>query len=90
MYRVSDYTRAAAKRIGVIVKSSTRKAKKLDVFDLKTGKYITSIGSIAHNDYPKYLRTRGKKYADERRRLYRIRHRANTGEAGRLASALLW
>jgi len=29
---------------------------------------------LRYSDYPTYLETKGKKFADERRRLYKIRH----------------
>jgi len=39
-----------ARKIGVTVKSSTNKNKKLDVFDT-SGKKITSIGDIKYSDF---------------------------------------
>ena len=47
------------------------KGKKIDVF--KNGKKIASVGAIGYNAYPTYKEKKGKKYADERRRLYKIR-----------------
>jgi hypothetical protein len=44
-------------------------------------------------DYPSYIKAKGKEYADERRRLYRIRHdkdRKVRGSAGWWADKLLW
>jgi hypothetical protein len=41
-------------------------------------------------DYPTYIQDKGKAYADERRRLYKARHRGNKGVAGKLADAILW
>ena len=72
MYTITNHSRTQAKLLGVTIKISTRKNKKLDVF--KEGKYVTSIGDTRYSDYPTYIKTRGKKYADERRRLYHLRH----------------
>jgi hypothetical protein len=41
-------------------------------------------------DYPTYKKEKGIKYADERRRLYNLRHKNDKGVAGRLARELLW
>jgi hypothetical protein len=86
MYEIAPYTYAKAKALGVTVKPSTRKNKKIDVF--REGKLIASIGDIRYKDYPTYLKE-DKKYAEERRRLYHIRHK-NEGVAGQLARELLW
>jgi hypothetical protein len=73
MYKISTYSFAQAKKIGVIISSSKNKKYKIDVFH-KDGDYITSIGATGYSDYPTYMKTHGKKYADNRRRLYKIRH----------------
>ena len=67
------------------------KNKKIDVF--KSGKKIASIGAIGYKDYPTYLKTKGKEYADERRKLYKMRHesdRHQRGTPGYFADKLLW
>tara|TARA_Y100000592_G_C5478597_1_gene323943 strand:- start:2251 stop:2529 length:279 start_codon:yes stop_codon:yes gene_type:complete len=90
-YSITSYTRKQAKKIGVEVKPSKVKGKKIDVF--KNGKKVASVGAIGYGDYPTYLRTKGKKYADERRRLYKIRHNNNrkkVGSNGYYADKLLW
>ena len=90
-YSITSYTRKQAKKIGVEVKPSKVKGKKIDVF--KNGKKVASIGAMGYGDYPTYLRTKGKKYADERRRLYKIRHNNNrkkVGSNGYYADKLLW
>ena len=61
-----------AKKIGVEIKPSTRKNKKLDVF--RGGVKVASIGDTRYNHYHSYIRTKGKEFADKRRRLYKIRH----------------
>jgi len=73
MYVISQYTKDKAKQLNVIVKPFTLKNKKIDVFD-KSGNKLASIGALGMNDYPTYIKTKGKAYADERRRLYLKRH----------------
>ena len=90
-YRIKEYTKRQAKKLGVQVKPSKVKGKKIDVF--KYGKKVASVGAIGYNDYPTYTQKKGKKYADERRRLYKIRHnkdRKVRGSAGYYADKLLW
>jgi hypothetical protein len=64
-----------AKKIGVTIKPSLRKGKKIDVFSKKTGDLVASIGDITMSDYPHYMKEKGIEYANERKRLYHIRHR---------------
>ena len=74
-----------AYRLGVRVSYSTRKHKKLDVFD-KNGDYITSIGDVRYSDYLQH----GDK---ERRARYKQRHEKNRhveGSAGFYADKILW
>jgi hypothetical protein len=67
---------------------SSKKNKKIDVY--KDGKYLVSIGDFRYNDYPTYVLTKGKAYADKRRKLYYERHATNNGLAGIYAKRLLW
>jgi hypothetical protein len=88
---ITKYTYRKAKKIGVIVKPSTVKNKKIDVF--RDGHKIASVGAKGMNDYPTYMKTRGLPYANERRRLYKIRHnkdRKTKWSRGWLADQLLW
>ena len=90
-YTITNYTKQQAKKLGVTVKPSTVKAKKIDVF--KNGKKVASVGAIGYGDYPTYKKTKGNKYAEERRRLYKIRHSNNRnkkGTNGYYADKLLW
>jgi hypothetical protein len=90
-YVITQYTRRRARTLGVTVKLSTRKTKKIDVF--KNGVKVASVGGAGYSDYPTYMRERGAEYAKERRRLYRIRHakdRDVPGTAGFYADKLLW
>ena len=91
MYKIKRYTYQQAKKLGVVVKPSKVKGKKLDVF--KNGKKVASVGAKGYNDYPTFIEKKGKKYADERRRLYKIRHnqdRKKRGTPGYYADKLLW
>jgi len=91
MYQITDYTKRQAKKLNVNVKPSTRKNKKLDIY--KNGDYIVSVGHSQYRDYPTYIKTHGKDYADERRRLYKIRNgktRSVIGSASWYADKLLW
>lgn len=90
-YRITEYTKKRAKSLGVEVKPSKVKGKKIDVF--KNGEKICSIGALGMNDYPTYIRKEGKEYADARRYLYRIRHKKDRkvkGSAGWYTDKLLW
>jgi hypothetical protein len=90
-YSITKYTYKRAKQLGVAVKLSTNKTKKIDVF--KGKKKVASVGALGMNDYPTYIKKKGIKYAKTRRRLYKIRHtkdRMKRGTAGYYADKLLW
>lgn len=87
MYNILPYSFEQAKKLGVEIKPSTVKGKKIDVF--KNNKKITSIGAIGYGDYPHYLQE-DKKLAKQKRSNYKARHKNNTGVAGFFASNLLW
>lgn len=88
-YSITDYTKTKAKELGVVVKPSTNKKKKIDVF--QKGEKIASVGANGMNDYPTWLQLKGKAYADERRRLYKIRHQNDRFSGnGKWADKLLW
>jgi hypothetical protein len=91
MYHITDYTYKQAKKLGVEIKPSKNKKKKIDV--LKNGKKISSVGATGYKDYPTYINENGLAYANERRKLYKIRHsedRLKTGSNGYYADKLLW
>jgi hypothetical protein len=51
------------------------------------------IGDIRYKDYDIYLKEKGKEYADNRRRLYKIRHekyRHIKGTPSYYADRILW
>jgi hypothetical protein len=89
MYQITDYSFQQAKKLNVIIKPSTRKGKKIDVYD-NNNKFIISIGDINYSDYPSYIKEKGLKYADERRRLYHVRHKKDSNLAGKFAKNILW
>ena len=89
MYEITSYTKDKAKGLGVVVKPSTVKGKKIDVF--KNEKKIATVGAVGYKDYPTYLKEDGKAVADERRRLYKIRHAKDLKSGnGFYANKLLW
>ncbi len=90
-YKITAYTRKQAKKLGVVVKPSLNTKKKIDVF--KNGKKVASVGAIGYNDFPTYMALMGKEYAENRRRLYKIRHEKNRHKVGTnsyYADKLLW
>jgi hypothetical protein len=84
-----------AKKIGVTIKPSNSKDKKFDVY--KDSVFQASIGSAKHKDYEVYKKE-SLELANERRRLYRIRHEKDRKvkykdsklTAGYLADKILW
>ena len=96
MYEITEYSKLKAKQLGVEIKPSTRKDKKLDVF--RNDKKIASIGGRKKNgefykDFPTHKKEKGLEYAKERRRLYKERHekdRHKKGTAGYYADQILW
>ena len=70
MYKITEYTKDQADELGVVVKPSTKKNKKIDIFDKRDGQYITSVGQLGYMDYPTYLKQYGRQIADKRREAY--------------------
>jgi hypothetical protein len=99
-YHITPYTYKQAKKIGVTVKPSTDKTKKIDVFRVqgkgkknKTLKKIASVGAAGMNDFPTFMQKKGLAFAKTRRRLYKMRHerdRHTKWSRGYLADKLLW
>jgi hypothetical protein len=104
-YKIKKYTLDQAKKYGLIVKPSTNKKKKLDVFKKvkekdgkETLKKLASVGAISYLDYPSYmqLEKQGKVKpgtADARRKNYKKRHakdRKKPRTPGWYADKLLW
>lgn len=100
-YKIKNYTKQQAKKLGVTVKPSTNAKKKIDVFkkvkDKKTNKFflkkISTIGDVKYKDYPTFLAEDGKEVAEKRRAAYKKRHakdRMVVGSRGYYADRLLW
>lgn len=91
-YRIKSYSYRQARKLGVDIKPSTVQGKKIDVFN-KKGDKLASIGAIGYADYPTFIEQKGKEFADEKRRLYKLRHakdRVVRGSAGYYADKILW
>ena len=76
--------RANAKKLGVTVKPSTQKGKKLDVF--KDGRKVATIGDIRYEDF---LQHNDK----QRQANYKSRHgktRGRVGSPSYYADKILW
>jgi hypothetical protein len=89
-YNITNYSYKMADKLGVDIKPSDKKNKKIDVY--KNNIKIASIGDVNYKDYPTYLKE-DKKLADERRALYRKRHNKDlkvVGSPGYYANKILW
>ena len=92
MYEILPYTHQKANELGVVVKPSKIPKYKIDVYD-KKGTFIFSGGASGYKDYPHYIKEKGINYANERRRLYQIRHEKDikvVGGRGSIINHLLW
>jgi hypothetical protein len=94
-YRIKQYTKNQAKKIGVEVKPSKTKGKKIDVF--KKGIKVASVGATGYKDYPTYMELEKigkvpKGTAKEKRKNYKKRHiyRNRKGTPAYYADKLLW
>ena len=87
MYEISPRTYKIAKQYGIEIEPSAKINKKIDVF--KDGKYIASIGDSRYADFHIYVKEQGEAYANERARLYYLRHK-NASLREQLAKLLLW
>lgn len=95
-YRIKRHTYDQAEKLGVEVKPSKTKGKKIDVF--KNGEKVASVGALGMNDYPTYLEKEKDGVVEQgtaknRRKLYKIRHEKDRhirGSKGFYADKLLW
>lgn len=95
-YRISEYSKRQARKLGVIIKPSKNKGKKIDVFN-KKGDKLASIGATGYKDYPTYLRLEragkvAKGTAKSKRKAYKARHvfRNRKGTPAFYADKILW
>jgi len=91
MFKIDSAHIKNAKALGVEIKPSKTKGKKIDVF--RDEKKIATIGDLKYNDYRSYIKNDGLEYANERKRLYKIRHNKDkdkTGTPSFFADKILW
>ena len=91
MYEIKARQKRNAKKLGVEIKPSTNKKKKIDVYS--NDKKIASIGATSYKDYATYIETDGKEYADKRKTAYKARHektRKIIGSNSYFADQILW
>jgi hypothetical protein len=91
-YPIHPQTYKIAKKLGVKIQPSSDPKKKIDILDYNN-QFIFSIGANGYKDYYIYLETEGKEKAEERRRLYKLRHnkyRHVEGSKSYYADKLLW
>ena len=80
-----------AKKLGVNIKPSENKHKKVDV--LLVDKKIASIGSIRYGDYHTFIKTKGREFAEKRKAAYLARHAKTlsiVGSPSYYAAKILW
>lgn len=91
MYIPTARQKKNAKRIGVQIKPSANKLKKLSVY--KNSIKVADIGANGYFDYSRYISEFGVKYANERQKLYKLRHekyRHIKGTPAYFADQILW
>ena len=92
-YRITEHTKKQARQLGVTVKPSSKKNKKIDV--IKKGE-VLSVGDKRYPDYGTYINMEAKGQvkkgtADDRRRAYKARHKNYpVNSPGYWADKLLW
>ena len=90
-YQIKASQRAKARALGVTIKPSKVKGKKLDVF--KGDKKVASIGALGMSDFATYKATKGIEFANKRRKAYKSRHqktRTKVGTPSYYADKILW
>jgi len=92
MYKILQYSYKQAKKIGVIITPSDSPKFKINVYSIN-GILLTRLGSTGYGDYPTYILTHGQEFADNRRRLYKLRHERDRHivySRGWLVDNILW
>lgn len=95
-FTIRPYHRKQAKRLGVTIRKSRNKGKKLDV--LKNGQKVAAIGASGYKDYAEYLAMEkagkvAKGTAAAKRKAYKARHqkyRTKKESAAYYADQILW
>ena len=91
-YNITKNQYSNAKKIGVTIKPSTNKNKKIDVFN-SSGKKLFAIGDIKYLDFDLYKKEKGLEYAKSRKLLFKIRHnkhRHKVGTRSYFSDQILW
>lgn len=90
-YQIKANQRKRAKAIGVTIKPSKVKGKKIDVF--KGDKKVASVGALGYGDYETFKKEKGLEFANKRRKAYKSRHqktRVKVGSRSYYADKILW
>lgn len=90
-YQIKPAQRSRARAIGVSIKPSKVKGKKLDVF--KGDKKVASIGALGMGDFETFKKTKSSEFANKRRKAYKQRHqktRTKVGTPSYYADKILW
>jgi len=89
-YKILAQQKTAARKLGVTIKPSQVKGKKIDVF--KNGDKVASIGAIGYGDYWTYYQS-DRYLARSKRESYQARHKGEQkkiGSPGYYAWYILW
>jgi hypothetical protein len=90
IYKILPQQRAAAKKLGVTIRPSAVKGKKIAVF--KAGDKVADIGALGYGDYWTYYQA-DKYLARSKREAYKARHNGEQnkiGSPGYYAWYILW
>ena len=77
-YLITNYHKNNAKDLGVSIKSSNAKGKKIEV--VLPDKKIKQIGAKGYEDYQLYKKKEGNQVANEKRDDYRARHKCDNAK----------
>jgi hypothetical protein len=94
-YQITSRQRANARRLGVSIKPSTVKGKKIDVFKGtgKDKKKVASIGALGMMDFDKWKAKEGIEKAKKRQKAFKSRfskQRVKVGTPAYYADQILW
>ena len=78
-YKILPQQRAAAKKLGVTIRPSAVKGKKIAVF--KAGEKVADIGALGYGDYWTYYQA-DKYLARSKREAYKARHNGEQNKIG--------
>ena len=89
-YKILPQQKTAARKLGVTIKPSTVKGKKISVY--KNGEKVADIGAIGYGDYWTYYQS-DRYLARSKRESYKARHEGEQnkiGSPGYYAWYILW